>query len=42
MDLKIVFFTVTYRIIHVTVMSHSWDDNRKEEKKNQTFKNGVS
>ena len=25
------FFPVTYRIIHVTVMSHSRDDNRKEE-----------
>jgi hypothetical protein len=31
MDLQILFFTVTYRIIHVTVMSHSRDDNRKEE-----------
>jgi hypothetical protein len=31
MDLEILFFTVTYRIIHVTVMSlHSIDDNRKE------------
>ena len=31
MDLQILFFTVTNRIIHVTVMSHSRDDNRKEE-----------
>ena len=39
--LKILFLTVTYRIIQVTVMSHSRDDNRKKElKKNK--KNGVS
>ena len=31
MDLQMLFFTVTYRIIHVTVMSHSRDGNRKEE-----------
>ena len=31
MDLQIVFFTVTYRIIQVTVMYHSRDDSRKEE-----------
>ena len=31
MDLQIVFFTVTYRIIYVTVMYHSRDDYRKEE-----------
>jgi hypothetical protein len=30
MDLQILFFTVTYRIIHVTVMSHSRDDYRKK------------
>ena len=31
MDLQILFLTVTYRLIDVTVMSHSRDDNRKEE-----------
>ena len=37
MDLQILFFTVTYRIIHVTVMSHSRDDLKKKK-----FKNDVS
>ena len=31
--LKILFLTVTYRIIQVTAMSHSRDDNRKKELK---------
>jgi hypothetical protein len=31
MDLQIIFFTVTYRIIHVAVMPYSRDDYRKEE-----------
>jgi hypothetical protein len=31
MDLQIIFFTVTYRIIHVTVMSHNRADYRKDE-----------
>jgi hypothetical protein len=39
MDLQIIFFTVTYRIIHVTVMYHSRDDYRKEE---LNLQNGVS
>jgi hypothetical protein len=39
MDLQILFFTVTYRIIHVTVMSHSRDDYRKKE---LNFKNSFS
>ena len=33
MDLQILFFTVTYIIIHVTVMSHNRDDYRKKELK---------
>ena len=33
MDLQILFFTVTYRIIHVTVMSQNRDDYRKKKKK---------
>jgi hypothetical protein len=37
MDLQILFFTVTYRIIQVTAMSHSRDDNRKEELNLQHF-----
>ena len=37
MDLQILFFTVTYRIIHVTVMSHSRDDYRKKELKLQKW-----
>ena len=35
MDLHILFFTVTYRIIHVTVMSQNGDDFRKKELKLQ-------
>jgi len=35
MDLQFLFFTVTYRIIHVTVMFHSRDDYRKKELKLQ-------
>ena len=31
MDLQILFFTDTYRIIHVTVISHNRDDTRKKE-----------
>ena len=31
MDFKILVFIVTYRVIYVTVMSHSRDDYRKEE-----------
>jgi hypothetical protein len=31
MDLQILFFTVTYRIIHVTVMSQNMDDYRKKK-----------
>ena len=31
--LKILFLTVTYRIIQVTAMSHSRDDYRKKELK---------
>jgi hypothetical protein len=37
MDLQIIFFTVTYGIIHVTVMSHSRDDYRKKELKLQKW-----
>ena len=35
MDLQFLFFTGTYRIIHVTVMSHSRDDYRRKELKLQ-------
>ena len=31
------FFTVTYRIIHVMVMSHSWNGHRKKELKLQKW-----
>jgi hypothetical protein len=37
MDLQILFFTVTYRIKHVTVMSHSRDDNRKIKTSKMVF-----
>ena len=40
MNFQILFFTVTYRIIHVMVMSHSRDDYRRKELK--LFKNVVS
>ena len=37
MDLQILFFTVIYRIIHVTAMSHNRDDYRKKELKLQKW-----
>ena len=36
LDLQILFFTVTYRIIRVTVMSRNRGDNRK--KRSETSK----